>query len=230
MTKRKALTDLESSLRYSFREPALLEAALVHRSYTSEHPKVPDNERLEFLGDAVLQLAVTLHLFETYPGLDEGQLAKVRAASVNRDVLAEVARSLGVGDYLVMGLGEVQSGGREKESILGDAMEAILAAIYLDSDFPTTQDLILGHWRELVDQKAESPGRRDFKTRFQEILATSGRQPRYVVTGSGPDHKRAFEAVVSVDDVELGRGTGRSKKEAEQEAARTALETSPGSA
>lgn len=227
MSRRPPLAELERAVGHVFSDISHLELALIHRSYTSEHPEVADNERMELLGDAVLQLAITDYLFAGYPGLDEGELAKVRAASVNREALAEVARTLGVGAFVLMGTGEVQSGGRDKASILADVMEAILAAVYLDSNFATTHDLILEHWRGLVDLKAEAPGRRDFKTRFQEILAATGRQPRYVVTGSGPDHHKSFEAILYVDDAEIGRGHGRSKKEAEQEAARMAIDATP---
>ncbi len=214
----------EDRLGYHFQDRRRLEAALVHRSYTSEHPSVPDNERLEFLGDAVLQLAVTDHLYDRYARLSEGEMAKVRAACVNRLALTEVAHTLELGPLLIIGVGEEQSGGRLKDSILADALEAVLAAVYLDSDYPTAAAVILGHWSEVIDVKAAAPGRRDFKTRLQEVLAATGRTPIYRMIDSGPDHAKSFEAVVTVDGVEVGRGNGRSKKEAQQEAARMALE------
>jgi ribonuclease-3 len=229
MTRAPRLETLEERVGHTFEDPGLLEAALVHRSYTSEHPSVTDNERMEFLGDAVLQLAVTDYLFATHPGLDEGEMAKVRAACVNRATLAEVARTLELGAHLRIGLGEAQSGGKDKDSILADGMEAVLAAVYLDSGYPTARQVILRLWKDLVDQKASAPGRRDYKTRLQEVLAAVGSQPRYEVVGAGPDHARSFEAVVLVDGVEQGRGSGRSKKAAQQEAARAALEQRPGS-
>ncbi len=217
--------DLEARLRHEFRNPEVLAAALVHRSYTSEHPDVPDNERLEFLGDAVLQLVVTEYLFENHSNLNEGEMAKVRAACVNRDSLADVARLLDVGRFLRIGVGEAQSGGRDKDSILADATEAILAAVYLDGGYASARSVILDIWSPMVDQKATAPGKRDFKTRLQEVLAADGRQPSYEVTSSGPDHFKVFDAVVSVDGRAVGSGQGRSKKEAQQEAARSALES-----
>lgn len=225
MTPPSGPTELETALGYSFRRRELLDAALVHRSYTAEHMDFEDNERLEFLGDAVLQLAVTDHLFEVYPGLREGELAKVRAACVNRESLAVMAKILGVGPHVLIGLGERNSGGHEKDSILADAMEAILAAVYLDSDFPTARRVVLDLWVPIVAEKARAPGNLDFKTRLQELLASTGRTPRYEMVDSGPDHAKSFEAVVSVDGVDLGSGSGRSKKEAQQEAARAALES-----
>ena len=215
--------DLEDRLGHRFTDPANLRAALVHRSYTAEHADVADNERLEFLGDAVLQLIVTDFLFEHYPEMREGEMAKVRAACVNRVELAAVARSIDLGSQLLMGVGEVASGGRSKDSILADAMEAVLAAVYLDGGLEPSRTVILRHWADLVHLKARAPGRRDFKTRLQERLATDGLRPVYQVEDAGPDHAKVFEAVVSVEGEILGSGSGRSKKEAQQEAARHAL-------
>lgn len=216
--------ELEQALGHRFADPAILIQALTHSSYASEHPGVGFNERFEFLGDAVLQLAVTEFLFSAYPGLPEGKMAKIRAASVSGVELADVAGKLDLGSHLYLGRGEEGSGGREKESILADAMEAVLAAVYLDAGFPVARRVILALLADRVRVKAAAPGRRDFKTRLQESLAARGRRPEYVVKGSGPDHERVFTAVVLVDGSEHGRGTGRSKKHAEQEAARQALE------
>lgn len=216
--------ELESALGHRFADPSILDQALTHSSYAAEHPGVGFNERFEFLGDAVLQLAVTEFLFATYPELAEGKMAKIRAASVSGAELAEVARQLDLGTNLRLGRGEDASGGRAKESILADAMEAVLAAVHLDAGFPVAREVILALWEERVRSKAASPGRRDFKTRLQEILAASGRRPEYVMEGAGPDHARVFTAVVMIDGSERGRGTGRSKKHAQQEAARQALE------
>ncbi len=218
------MTELERRLGHTFGDRRLLEAALVHRSFTAEHPDVADNERLEFLGDAVLQLAVTDFLYADFPELAEGEMAKVRASSVNRTELAVVARRLGVGEVVKIGRGEEASGGRDKDSILADTMEAILAAVYLDAGFDTAREVILRHWADLVRTKARQPGGRDWKTRYQERLAAVGKRPEYEVVGEGPDHAKVFTAVVKVDGVVTGRGRGRSKKEAEQEAARAAME------
>lgn len=222
------MTDaLQASLGHVFSDPSLLDAALIHRSYTAEHPEVPDNERHEFLGDAVLQLVVTDFLFHHYPDMREGEMAKVRAACVNRIELAAVARRIGLGEHLSMGVGEIASGGRSKDSILADAMEAVLSAVYLDAGLEAGRRVILDHWTELIRAKAQAPGRRDFKTRLQERLATDGLRPVYTVEDDGPDHAKVFRATVSVDGVVLGTGVGRSKKEAQQEAARLAIGDAP---
>ncbi len=215
---------LQDALGYRFADPERLDAALVHRSYTAEHPGVSDNERLEFLGDAVLQLAVTAFLFAEYPDLKEGEMAKVRAACVNRVELAVIARTLGVGRWLQVGVGEQSSGGRAKDSILADAIEAILAAVYLDGGYPAAETVVLTHWEELIHRKAATPGARDFKTRLQERLAARGLRPQYLVEDNGPDHAKIFTATVLVDGDPKGTGTGRSKKEAQQRAAHQALE------
>ena len=218
-----SLGSLEAGLGHVFADRALLRAALVHRSYTAEVPEVPDNERMEFLGDAVLQLAVTDFLYATFPAMREGEMAKVRAAVVNRIELAVVGRRLGVGSHLRMGVGEEASGGREKESILADAVEAIIAAVYLDAGFETAGRVVLALWEGVVRHTAEAPGNQDFKTRLQEELAARGQIPVYAVVDSGPDHAKVFMATVTTEGETLGTGSGRSKKEAQQEAARAAL-------
>ncbi|MGF1664761.1 MAG: ribonuclease III [Acidimicrobiia bacterium] len=217
------LDRLAEEIGHAFQDVSLLERALVHRSYTAEHPALSDNERMEFLGDAVLQLVVTDFLYEHFPTQREGELAKIRAACVNRDELAVVARRIGVGEHIRLGIGERQSGGSEKSSILGDAMEALLAAVYLDAGLEAARGVVLSHWSAVILSKATAPGRLDFKTRLQEELAADGRRPLYTVDGSGPDHAREFVAIVEVDGVVWGRGSGRSKKEAEQDAARAAM-------
>jgi ribonuclease-3 len=151
-------------------------------------------------------------------------MAKVRAACVNRDELASIAREISLGNHLRLGVGEQQSGGRNNSSILADAMEAVIAAVYLDAGLEAARACILGLWAEVIEAKAVAPGRRDFKTRLQEALAAEGRRPIYVVDGAGPDHDRRFKATVEVDGTVIGEGEGRSKKEAEQDAARIAIE------
>lgn len=215
--------NFQERLGHTFTNPALLAAALIHRSFAVENEGIADNERFEFLGDAVLQLAVTEYLFENYPDLAEGELAKARASSVNREALALVANRLGLSAAVQVGRGEELSGGRKKDSILADAMEAVLAAVYLDGGWEVARRVILSHWTELVDQVAVRPGSSDFKTRLQEVLAAMGRKPLYRVDDVGPDHDKTFSASVSVNGDVLGQGNGGSKKEAEQQAARAAL-------
>jgi len=199
--------------------------ALTHRSWCAEHPGDESNERLEFLGDAVLGVVVTDHLFSAFPDLPEGQLAKARAAVVSSTTLAEVGRELGVGLDLRLGKGEDASGGREKPSILADAVEAVLGAMYLDGGVEPVRRLVLEQLSERIDQAAERPGDKDYKTRLQEVAAHDGfTPPVYALTESGPDHHKRFHATVAVGGERLGAGTGTSKKEAEQKAARAAYE------
>ena len=218
------MTGLEAALGHSFEKPALLEKALTHASLARETEGLADNERLEFLGDAVLQLAVTDYLFRNYPDLPEGQLAKARSAVVSGDALAEVAATIGLGEHVLLGQGEEMTEGRRKASILANTMEAVLGAVYLDAGYETAKAVVLGLWGGRIDERARTPGVSDYKTRLQEILAVSGRLPQYMVRGSGPSHDPRFVAEVSIEGAVLGRGEGRSKKQAEQVAAAEALQ------
>jgi ribonuclease-3 len=202
----------------------LLTLALTHRSYAYEHGGLPTNERLEFLGDAVLGLTVTDELYHRHPQRPESDLAKMRAGVVNTQALAEVARSLtdqGLGAHLLLGRGELKSGGTEKSSILADGLESLLGAIYLHSGIEVARRVILGLFSELLD----TGGLLDWKTSLQELVAARGLgSVSYQVTATGPDHKREFTAVVVVMDNRYGSGIGRTKKEAEQKAAEKACQ------
>jgi ribonuclease-3 len=196
---------------------------VAHRSWCAETAGASSNERLEFLGDAVLGLVVTDHLFRSYPGLPEGELAKVRASVVNSEALAEIAAGLRLGEALLLGKGEDSSGGREKPSILADAMEAVIGAVYLDGGWMPAAELVMQLLGERIEEAAAGPGGQDYKTRLQELAARRFDQlPRYEVVDDGPDHAKRFFAAVSVGGVVRGRGEGRSKKQAEQGAAREA--------
>jgi ribonuclease-3 len=214
---------LEERLGYVFTDRLLLKLALTHRSISSEDSSRKDNERLEFLGDAVLQLAVTSYIYDTFPDLHEGNLAKIRAGLVSRPVLADVARSIGLAEHIELTAAEERTGGRDKDSIMADALEAVIGAVFLDSGLGPATDLVLRLWGSRIDERARRPGLKDYKTRLQEVLAKDGRQPLYDSEGSGPDHERTFVATVQVDGVVMGTGSGRSKKEAEQGAAEQAL-------
>jgi ribonuclease-3 len=202
----------------------LLTLALTHRSYAYEHGGLPTNERLEFLGDAVLGLTVTDELYHRHPQCPESDLAKMRAGVVNTQALAEVARSLtdqGLGAHLLLGRGELKSGGTEKSSILADGLESLLGAIYLHSGIETARRVILRLFSKLLD----AGGLLDWKTSLQELAAARGLGTVcYHVTATGPDHKREFTAVVVVQDNRYGSGIGRTKKEAEQKAAEKACQ------
>jgi ribonuclease-3 len=199
---------------------------LAHRSWCGEQEGgAPSNERLEFLGDAVLGLIVAGHTYERFPDFAEGKLAKVRSAVVNARVLAEVAARLGVGGVLLLGRGEEGSGGRTKASILADAFEAILGAVYLDAGWEASRRLVLRELGEAIERAGEEPDDFDHKSRLQEKAVRDGEgTPRYVVVGSGPDHDRTYVAEVLLGGTLRGTGEGRSKKDAEQAAARAAWE------
>lgn len=218
------MTSLDDELGYVFGDPQIYRLSLTHRSVSADDPARHDNERLEFLGDAVLQLVMTDRLYRDYPGLAEGQMAKIRAALVSRPTLADVARTIGLGLHIELAQAEERSGGRDKDSILADAMEAVIGAVYLDGGVDKVSALIERLWGDRVADRAKTPGVKDYKTRLQEVLAKDGRRPEYVSEGTGPDHERTFTAWVAVSGAEIGRGAGRSKKEAEQEAAREALD------
>lgn len=204
----------------------LLTLALTHRSYAYENGGLPTNERLEFLGDAVLGLTVTDELFHRHPDRPESDLAKMRASVVNTGALAEVARGLtdgGLGGHLLLGRGEVSSGGANKSSILADGMESLLGAVYLQCGFDSARDVVLRLFGGLMDAAPTLGAGLDWKTSLQELTAMRGLGvPSYAVTSTGPDHDREFTATVIVMATEYGCGVGRTKKEAEQKAASAA--------
>lgn len=220
-----SLNDFSRQLGHSFTDESLLLLALTHRSWVAENEGRTSNERLEFLGDAVLSIAVAHCLYRDHPDLAEGELAKIRSEVVSGAALAGVAEQIGLGDHLFLGRGEQTSGGRHKPSILADALEAVLGAVYLDSDFPTVAALIEQLLAQRVGVAADNPGLDDHKTVLQEIAAHRfENMPAYKVTAEGPDHAKVFHAVVTLGQDVLGRGSGATKKEAEQASARSALE------
>ena len=201
----------------------MLAPALVHRSWCAEHAGHASNERLEFLGDSVLGVVVTDHVYRTHADLAEGDLTEIRKTVVNSVALAAVAEELGVGDHLLLGKGEEQSGGREKPSILADAMEAIIGAVYLAEGFEGASAFVLRIFGPRL-ATAQTDGA-DHKSRLQELSALRfSLQPRYLVETTGPDHARTFYVTVTIADEPYGHGEGRSKKQAEQAAARAAVE------
>jgi ribonuclease-3 len=218
-----SLAPLAQRLGYAFGDGRLLRHALCHRSWCAENDGQQSNERLEFLGDAVLGLAVTDHTFRTYGTLPEGSMAKVRAAVVSSVSLAELAVELGLGEHLLLGRGEEATGGRSKPSILADALEAVIGAVYLDGGWEPARSMVVGLLAERIDSAVEGPGVRDFKTRLQELAARRfDEAPRYLLQEAGPDHDKWFRATVVVDGAVAGEGEGRSKKLAQQAAAEAA--------
>ncbi len=217
-----ALEQLERAAAVSL-DHQLLERALTHRSYAYENGGLPTNERLEFLGDSVLGVIITETLYLAYPDLPEGQLAKLRAAVVNMRALADVSRALGLGEFIRLGRGEESTGGRDKSSILADGLEALIGAVYLDGGLVAATDLVHRLFDELIEHAARLGAGLDWKTSLQELTAAQLLGiPYYEVSESGPDHEKTFVAAVRLGGAVFGVGTGRSKKEAEQEAAEEA--------
>jgi ribonuclease-3 len=221
------LQEFQERLNYPFRDLELLRLALTHPSVAHEQGNgVKHNQRLEFLGDAVLQLVLTRELYEKFPNLGEGPLTKARAHLVNRRALAEHGQRLGLGQHLVLSRGEEISGGRERPSALADAFEALLGAVFMDGGFEAAREFILRQFRDLSGELEEIPNLDNPKGELQEMLqAQSPEPPQYQLEMvSGPDHDRVFECAVFYRGAELGRGKGKSKKEAESQAAQAALD------
>lgn len=220
---------LAARIGYRFRDESLGELALRHRSWVAEQCNEPgeapeSNERLELLGDAVLELVVSEHVYAAYPAMSVGQLAKVRASAVSTDALAEAARDLRLGDALLMGRGEAAAGGRRKRSILADAAEAMIGAVYLDGGWEPARRLVLSLVGERIATVARDPGRDDHKTVLQERAAHAlGAAPSYRLSHSGPDHELVWRATVTIAGRTYGSGEGTTKKGAEQAAACAAL-------
>ena len=222
----RTLADLQQNISYTFKEPQLLERALTHKSYANEN-KVPyHNERMEFLGDAVLTLIVSEHLLMSCPDSTEGDLSRLRAAVVSEPALAVIGRTLALGAYLLLGKGEEQTGGRDKDSLLADALEALIAALYLDAGKDAAEAFILRFFEDVIKRTCAARTSLDYKTALQERCQERLKQlPEYrVVSETGPDHQKQFDVELQVKGQVYGRGTGKSKKEAEQKAAKEALE------
>ena len=218
------MTTLEEKLGYTFQSPELLENALTHSSCANEsRGKLQSNERLEFLGDSILGMVVAGHLYRNHPDLPEGELTRTRSALVCEESLVEVAQALGLGEYLKLGKGEEAGGGRERPSIIADAVEAVLAAVYLDGGIGSARKLIQ---KFILDREAEKSASRDYKTALQELVQReSGQVLGYQLIGAeGPDHAKIFSVEVDLNGIPIGQGRGRSKKEAEQNAAKAAIE------
>jgi len=223
----RAIADLEQRIGYRFRDVGLLEHALTHKSKAHEDATggVVDNESLEFLGDAVLGFVVADLLYREFPHFQEGQKSKAKAALVSTAALAELAQRIGLGAYLLLGRGEEKTGGRQKQALLADGCEAVIAAVYLDGGVEAARNFILNELGDEIEHVRSPDFLRDFKSALQERLQADGRPlPEYEVTAErGPDHDKRFHVTVRVGDVVLADSEGRTKKEAEQLAARHAL-------
>lgn len=227
LIKRVELAKLEEKLALNFNDPVLLLKAITHKSFPNENKEIAidNNERLEFLGDSVLGLSIASEIFNKYQDMPEGGLAKMRAILVSAKMLARKARELELNPHLLLGRGEELTGGRDRDSILADAMEAIFGAIYLDQGFQSAKDFIIEFFAADIEQVRAGEYDKDFKTVLQEyIQQNTDSRPNYnVIKELGPDHNKTFVVQVTLDDKVLGEGRGTTKKSAEQEAARQAL-------
>lgn len=224
---KQKLKELELVIGYEFKDPSLFINALTHSSYANEnHWDMNDNERLEFLGDAVLGMVIANYLYRLFNQYKEGDLTKIRASIVSELALSEIARTIGLGEYLYLGRGESNTGGKERDSVLADAMEAVIGAVYLDGGIQKVEKFIINLFTPLMDKTLMGKGFQDYKTNLQEILQRngSGEISYKTVSEMGPDHDKSFVVEVYYDGKIMGRGRGKSKKEAEQGAAREAVE------
>lgn len=221
-----SLDELQERIGHRFRDSSLLERSLTHKSYANENKVPSHNERMEFLGDSVLNLIVSEYLMNACPASNEGDLSRLRAAIVSEPALAFVAREIGLGPFILLGRGEEQTGGRDKDSLLADCLEALTASVYLDAGKDLAQAFILRFFEEGIKRTCTSGGSFDYKTRLQELCQERLKQlPDYrIASETGPDHQKEFTVEVLVKGALCGTGTGRSKKEAEQRAAKEALQ------
>ncbi len=222
------LHKLENMIGYTFKEPQLLQIALTHKSFVANADEyLKCNERMEFLGDSVLELVVNSFLYRNFQGYTEGQLSKLKAVAVSRSTLATCSRELGLGNFIRFGVGEMATGGGERSSNLANALEALIASVYLDGGLEEAQEVILTILKDKIYELDSDELKRDYKTALQEYWQVSSRKPPVytVIAETGPDHDKRFEIEVVLAGESYGRGIGRSKKEAEQRAAEKALET-----
>lgn len=221
---RESIRAFEEKIGYEFKNKTYIQTALTHSSFANEHKEFNYNERLEFLGDSVLGLVVSDYLFRARNDLPEGKLTRLRANVVCEESLSVVARKINLGDHLFLGKGEKTSGGSDRDSILADATEAVIAAIYLDGGFDQAKDFILSNLRDTIAKNIDGNVFRDYKTILQEIIQGNNGKISYKLVGeSGPDHNKEFEMQVKCGQDTIGIGKGKNKKEAEKEAARDAL-------
>jgi len=219
----KDLKIFEKNIGYSFKYIEHLKIALTHKSFIDEEPTSPTNQRYEFIGDTILDFDLSLFLFDNYPNLDEGSLTKIRSGAVDQNALVNLAKEIDIGKYLFMSKPEESTGGRDKSSILEDAVEALIAAIYFDGGLEEVNKFISKFIYPLIDKLPKNPGQKDYKTRLQEYYAKKGQKVTYTAKSEGPDHNKQFNAQVILENKIIGKGIGKSKKNAEQMAAKDAF-------
>lgn len=219
----KDLKIFETNIGYSFKDIEHLKIALTHKSFIDEEPTSPTNQRYEFIGDTILDFDLSLFLFDNYPNLDEGSLTKIRSGAVDQNALVNLAKEIDIGKFLFMSKPEESTGGRDKSSILEDAVEALIAAIYFDGGLEEVNKFISKFIYPLIDKLSKNPGQKDYKTRLQEYYAKKGQKVTYTAKSEGPDHNKQFNAQVILENKIIGKGIGKSKKNAEQMAAKDAF-------
>ena len=219
----KDLKIFEKNIGYSFKDIEHLKIALTHKSFIDEEPTSPTNQRYEFIGDTILDFDLSLFLFDNYPNLDEGSLTKIRSGAVDQNALVNLAKEINIGKFLFMSKPEESTGGRDKSSILEDAVEALIAAIYFDGGLEEVNKFISKFIYPLIDKLSKNPGQQDYKTRLQEYYAKKGQKVTYTAKSEGPDHNKQFNAQVILENKIIGKGIGKSKKNAEQMAAKDAF-------
>ena len=219
----KDLKIFEKNIGYSFKDIEHLKIALTHKSFIDEEPTSPTNQRYEFNGDTILDYDLSLFLFDNYPNLDEGSLTKIRSGAVDQNALVNLAKEIDIGKFLFMSKPEESTGGRDKSSILEDAVEALIAAIYFDGGLEEVNKFISKFIYPLIDKLSKNPGQKDYKTRLQEYYAKKGQKVTYTAKSEGPDHNKQFNAQVILENKIIGKGIGKSKKNAEQMAAKDAF-------
>ena len=219
----KDLKIFEKNIGYSFKDIEHLKIALTHKSFIDEDPTSPTNQRYEFIGDTILDFDLSLFLFDNYPNLDEGSLTKIRSGAVDQNALVNLAKEIDIGKFLFMSKPEESTGGRDKSSILEDAVEALIAAIYFDGGLEEVNKFISKFIYPLIDKLSKNPGQKDYKTRLQEYYAKKGQKVTYTAKSEGPDHNKQFNAQVILENKIIGKGIGKSKKNAEQMAAKDAF-------
>ena len=219
----KDLKIFEKNIGYSFKDIEHLKIALTHKSFIDEEPTSPTNQRYEFIGDTILDFDLSLFLFGNYPNLDEGSVTKIRSGAVDQNALVNLAKEIDIGKFLFMSKPEESTGGRDKSSILEDAVEALIAAIYFDGGLEEVNKFISKFIYPLIDKLSKNPGQKDYKTRLQEYYAKKGQKVTYTAKSEGPDHNKQFNAQVILENKIIGKGIGKSKKNAEQMAAKDAF-------
>ena len=219
----KDLSKLEKIIDYKFNDKKYLKIALTHKSYLDEQTDYLSNQRYEFLGDTILDFDLTLYLFNNFPNLDEGNLTKIRSSAVDQSSLVELGKKINIGDFIFLSKSEDASGGRNKKSIIEDAVEALIAAIYFDGGLENVNKFVSKYIYPNIKELSQDPGKKDYKTRLQEHYAKIGKKVTYENTSTGPDHSKEFSSKVLLSDNVIGTGKGKSKKNAEQMAAKAAL-------